>query len=89
MFQEDHHALAEVFTRGSKLCQRSNGCSSDGGRFKEDAVVDEPDVLVGLGGAWPLPPKEVENADGQLNVLAVFNELTQVRQTYKSTVYEK
>ena len=53
---------------------------SDGSVLQDDTVVDEADVFAGLGGLGALLAEQVEDARRQDGVLAVLDELAQVRQ---------
>ena len=67
------------------ICTRTTSTArvrtrSDGGVLQDDAVVDEADVFAGLGGFGALLAEQVEDARRQDGVLAVLDELAQVRQ---------
>ena len=51
------------------------------GALKDDTVVDEADVLGGLGGAGTLAPQQVQDTGSEDRVFAVFYELTKVSKT--------
>ena len=55
---------------------------ADGGALEDHTVVDEADVVGGLRSARPLAAQQVEDARRQHRVLAVLDELAQVRQPH-------
>ena len=79
--QQDEDVGQQVGAGGAKVGQRRDGGGAHGRILQDDAVVDEANVFGGLLGARTLLAEQVQNAHGQARVLAVFDELAQVRQT--------
>jgi hypothetical protein len=64
----------------AKLGEARDGGGAYDGVLEDDAVVDVANVLGRLGGFGPLDAEQVEDADGELGELAIFDELAELRQ---------
>lgn len=78
-FQEHKYTGQEITAVGAETCQRRCGGALDTRRLQDDAIVDEADELARSVQEGPLTAQEVEDALGQLLVLAVLNELTELQ----------
>lgn len=63
-----------------RLRERNHTCS-DGRALQKDTVVDEADVAIRFQRPRSLLAQQVEDLAGQLHMLTVLNELTEVGQT--------
>jgi hypothetical protein len=71
----------QVGAEGAELGQSGHGCCTHWCVFQDNAVVDEADVARGLLCARTFFAQQVQDAHCQTCVLAVLDELAQVRQS--------